>query len=95
MLLPTHKHAGVLLDAVRKYGIFHGGVDLMTIDGPLTSNHGCGLRDWWGDESRQWLHDVLVEPNADSPSHDIGNESESERSKSGAANPGARGDRQP
>jgi hypothetical protein len=95
MLLPTHKHAGVLVDAVREYGAFHGGVELMTIEGPLTSNHGCGLRDWWGDESRQWLHDVLVESDADSPSYDIGNDSESEQPKSGAANAGARGNPQP
>ena len=72
MLLPTHKHAGVLVDAVRQYSTFHGGVVLMTIEGPLTSNHGCGLREWWGDEARQWLHDVLVSADTDatSLSHD-------------------------
>lgn len=97
MLLPTHKHAGVLVDAVREYGTFHGGVDLMTIEGPLTSNHGCGLREWWGDESRQWLHDVLIEPDADSPTHDDGNDSVIEQTHSSAtdAHAHARGTLQP
>lgn len=78
MLLPTHKHAGVLIDAVREYGVFHGGIDLMTIEGPITANHGCGLRDWWGDQSRQWLLDVLIEPDTEveSPSGDASGGSE-------------------
>jgi hypothetical protein len=95
MLLPTHKHAGLLVDAVREYGTFHGGVDLMTIEGPVTSGHGCGLRDWWEDESRQWLYDVIVEPGADSPCHGDGNDNESQQPQSTAADAGARGTPQP
>ena len=40
--------------------LFHGGVDLLTVEGPLTSNHGCGVRDWWDTITTQWLVDVLV-----------------------------------
>ena len=100
MLLPTHKHAGVVVDAVREYATFHGGVDLMTIEGPLTSNHGCGLQDWWGDESRQWLLDVLVEADStegDSASRNrLGDDSlESKQPPGDSAAVGARGDSQP
>ena len=99
MLLPTHKHAGVVVDAVREYATFHGGVDLMTIEGPLTSNHGCGLRDWWGDESRQWLLDVLVETDTDRDSascNRLGDDSlGSERPQGQTADVGAPGAPQP
>ena len=99
MLLPTHKHAGVVVDAVREYATFHGGVDLMTVEGPLTANHGCGLRDWWADESRQWLLDVLVETDTDGDSASSNRLDDdglgSEQPQGDTAAVGARGTSQP
>ena len=98
MLLPTHKHAVFLVDAGREYATFHGGVDLMTVEGPLTANHGCGLRDWWADESRQWLLDVLVETDTDDPAscnHLFDDSLGSEQPQSHTAGVDAPGARQP
>ena len=63
MLLPAHKHAGRLCQAIDAAAT--AGDSLLTVHGPLYRGHGCGLAHFWEAKATRWIGRVLLGEVAD------------------------------